>query len=287
MLNDIDFEYPDLGLPNLVWAKSKATPPSKPVTLSMRLAPLAYEAAKKFPRWKFIGAPSMGYDDRMEVAKLNVYEGREKIGTINTTQTRQGVKYVIGNERIAKGRKRGNHAETGDIKKALKLMAKSFGGKTTTEKLNEANAKLSGQLHSGNSAAQAQYNCAMHALKRDLDDYILANLEEVSAAAIAAGANPNQVNEIPSLKEAYDTTLRVTKAYSTLPHKGAFVLLNGRDYLVRDGKDQSPLVLSSEQLPSDLKGKLGLLKLLEDNHFMKDVGYRLDATTFFVMQEES
>jgi len=284
MLNDIDFDYIDLGLPNLVWAKSKATPPSKPVTLSMRLAPLAYEAAKKFPRWKFMGLPSLGYDDRNEVAKLNVYENREKIGTISTSQTRQGTKYVIGNERIKKTRKRGNYAETGDLKKALKLMAKSFGGKTTTEKLNEANAKLSGQLHGGNQSKQAAYAGAMHALKRDLDDYILANLEEVSAAAIAAGAKPSAINSIPQMKEDYDTTLPIARAYST--YNGSLVLLSGGDYLVREGEDESPLILSSEQLPSDLKGKIGLLKLLEDNHFMKDVGYRLDATTFFIVRGE-
>ena len=283
MLNDIDFDFIDLGLPNLVWAKEKSKTYDKLVQLGSRLAPLAYEAAKKFPRWKFVGIPFRSYDDRWEVMKLNVYEGREKIGTINTTQTRQGLKYVIGNDRIAKGRKRGNHAETGDIKKALSLMAKSFGGKTTTEKLNEASAKLSGQLHSGNAAAQAQYNSAMHALKRDLDDYILANLEEVSAAAIAAGAKPSAINSIPQMKEDYYTTHQIAKAYST--YKGLFILINGSDYLVQDGEEPSALTLSSDQLPGNIKGKLGMLKLIEDNHFMKDAGYRLNATTFFVLKE--
>ena len=283
MLNDIDFDFIDLGLPNLVWAKEKSKTYDKPVQLGSRLAPLAYEAAKKFPRWKFVGIPIRSYDDRWEVMKLNVYENREKIGIIHTTQTRQGLKYVIGNDRIAKGRKRGNHAETGDIKKALSLMAKSFGGKTTTEKLNEASAKLSGQLHSGNAAAQAQYNSAMHALKRDLDDYILANLEEVSAAAIAAGAKPSAINSIPQMKEDYYTTHQIAKAYST--YKGLFILINGSDYLVQDGEEPSALTLSSDQLPGNIKGKLGMLKLIEDNHFMKDAGYRLNATTFFVLKE--
>jgi hypothetical protein len=153
------------------------------------------------------------------------------------------------------------------------------------EKLATASAKLSEQLNDGNQSRSIAYGGAMQQVYRHLDDYVLANFEEVSAAAIAAGAKPAKVSSIPQMKEDYDTTKQIAEAYSK--HKGAFVLINGRDYLVRDGKDQSPLVLSSEQLPSDLKGKLGLLKLLEDNHFMKDVGYRLDATTFFVMQEES
>ena len=76
MLNDIDFDFIDLGLPNLVWAKEKSKTYDKPVQLGSRLAPLAYEAAKKFPRWKFVGMTTWCFDDRMEVAKLNVYEGR-------------------------------------------------------------------------------------------------------------------------------------------------------------------------------------------------------------------
>jgi hypothetical protein len=283
MLNDIDFDFIDLGLPNLVWAKEKSKTHDKPVQLGSRLAPLAYEAAKKFPRWKFVGMLTWCFDDRWEIGKIVVYENREKIGTIGTNQTRQGLKYVIGNDRIAKGRKRGNHAETGDIKKALSLMAKSFGGKTTTEKLNEASAKLSGQLHSGNNQAQVQYNYAMQCLKHDLDNYILANLEEVIAAAISAGVKFSDISNIPQLKENYDTTRQIAKAYST--YKGLFILINGSDYLVQDGEEPSALTLSSELLPNNIKGKLGLLKLLEDNHFMKGVGYRLNASTFFVLKD--
>jgi hypothetical protein len=284
MLNDIDFDYPDLGLPNLVWAKDKTQTYNKRMQISAKLAPLAFEAAKKFPRWKFVGSDTWEYPDYLDITRFTVYENREKIGNISTTQFRQGTKYVIGNERIKKLLKRGGAKETGDLKKALKLMAKSFGGRTNAEKLAAASAQLSGQLHGGNQSRAMAYTSAMGTLYRYTNNYVLANFEEVSAAAIAAGAKPNQVGNIPGLKEDYDTTKQIAEAYSSL--KGAFVLINGGDYLVQDKQDLSPLVLSSDQLPSDLKGKLGMLKLLEDNHFMKDVGYRLNATTFFVMQSE-
>jgi len=283
-LNDIDFDYPDLGLPNLVWAKEKARTYNKRMQISAKLAPLAFEAAKKFPRWKFVGSDTWEYPDYLDVTRFTVYENREKIGIISTSQTRQGTKYVISNERINRILKRGGAMETGDLKKALKLMAKSFGGKTNVEKLAAAEGRLSGYLHGGNSAKQAAYSGAMQQVYRHLDDYVLANFEGVSAAAISAGAKHANVSNIPGLWEEYVATKQIAEAYST--HKGAFVLLSGRDYLVRDGKDRSPLVLSSGQLPSDLKGKLGLLKLLEDNHFLKDVGYRLDATTFFIVRGE-
>ena len=283
MLNDIDFDYPDLGLPNLVWAKDKTRTHNKRMQISAKLAPLAFEAAKKFPRWKFVGSDTWEYPDYLDITRFTVYENREKIGNISTTQNRQGTKYVISNERIKNIRKRGGAAETGDIKKALKLMAKSFGGKTNAERLNEANAKLSGQLHSGNQSKYAAYAGAMHALKHDLDDYILTNIDKVIAAAISAGAKFGDISNIPQLKEDYDTTRPIARAYST--YKGLLILIKGNDYLVQDGEEPNALTLSSELLSNNIKGKLGMLKLLEDNHFMKDVGYRLNATTFFVLKE--
>jgi hypothetical protein len=267
-----------------VWAKEKARTYNKRMQLGEKIAPLAFEAAKKFPRWKFVGSDTWEYPDYFAITRFTVWENREKIGTISSTQNRTCNKYVINNERIKKLLKRGGAMETGDLKKALKLMAKSFGGRTNAEKLAAADGRLSGYLHGGNIARQSAYGGAMQQVYRHLDDYVLANFEGVSAAAIAAGAKPANVSNIPGLWEDYDTTKQIAEAYSA--HKGAFVLLSGRDYLVREGGDQSPLVLSSDQLPSDLKGKLGLLKLLEDNHFLKNVGYRLDATTFFVMRGE-
>ena len=279
-MNDIDFDYINLGLPNLVWAKSKATPPSKPVRLAHKLAPLAYEAAKKFPKWVFLGTPQLCYDDLMEVGYLDVYENREKIGYLSFHNR----KFMISNDRIKHVRKYGYVMHTGDIKKALKLMSKYFGSKTNTEKLNTAYAKLENGILYGNNDKQSAFNQSRAALVKSLDPYIFANFETVIAAAIAAGADANKVRGLPELKEDLDTTSHIYHALNN--SNGVFILITGNDYLVRYGHELSHLVLSSDQLPDYLKGKIGLLKLLDDNHFMKDVGYRLNATTFFIVRGE-
>jgi len=281
MLNDIDFDFVDFGIPNLGWAKSKAIPPSKPVRLANKLEPLAYEAAKKFPKWVFRGAPQWGYDDHMEVAKLSVYENREKIGTLSINTTRIGAKYVISSDRITSTRKRGDGAQTGDTNKALALMAKHFGGKTTIEKVEAARSALYRGISGSNMGKHTAYTQAKAVLVKHLDTYIFDNFEAVSAAAIAAGADVSVLG-LPKAKEDFDTTNKIDKA---LVNTGVLVLLNGSDYIIQEQAGDETLVLSSDTLPSALKGKLGMLKLLEDNHFMKDVGYRLNATTFYVLAE--
>jgi hypothetical protein len=283
MLNDIDFDFVDFGIPNLVWAKSKATPPSKPVRLADKLAPLAYEAAKKFPKWVFMGTPQWGYDDRMEVPKLNVYENREKIGTLSINTTRTGAKYVIESDRIKQARKRGDGAQTGDIKKALALMTKHFGSKTIEEKSREAYDKLAGALGSSHNTKSGEYNHVISALLRNLEVYALANFEATSAAAIAAGAKADVINKIPEHKDDRDT---VSTIHSALHGKrGRFVMIDGSDYVVSKSLDFEPELYSTDTLPAPIKLGIGMLKLLEDNHFMKDVGFRLNATTFYVLAE--
>jgi len=283
MFNDIDFDFVDFGIPNLGWAKSKATPPSKPVRLTDKLAPLAYEAAKKFPKWVFMGIPQWGYNDRMEVSNLHVYENREKVGTLSTNTTRNGAKYVISNDRIKQASKRGDAMQTADIKKALKLMAKSFGGKTIEEKSRAAYDELASALGSSHTAKQMDYNNAVGVLLRNLKVYALENFEVTAAAAIAAGGNAKQINGIPETRDDRDT---VATVYDALHNKhGRFVMLNGSDYIVTKSINFEPEVYSTDTLPIQIKLSIGLLKLIEDNNFMRAVGFRLNATTFYVLVE--
>lgn len=284
MLNDIDFDYPDLGLPNLVWAKSKAGTYTKPVKLAPTIAPIAYEAAKKFPKWKFVGNANWSFDDRLEVSKLAVYENREKIGTINVATTRNGVKFILDCERIRGSRKRGSTAQTGDTKKALKIMAKSFGGKTIAEKVEDTCNKLRNGINNGCAARMGVYNSGMSSLVRHLSRYIFDNFESVSAAAIAAGADAATINVLPGIRDSYATTSDIKAALDK--NNGNFVMLDGSNYLVCDGAETAPLVLTSDTVPSDLKGKIGMLKLIENNHFLKGVGYRLDANAFYIIRGE-
>ena len=283
MLNDIDFDFVDFGISNLGWAKSKVNPPSKPVRLADRLAPLAYEAAKKFPKWVFRGAPQWGYDDKMEVPKLSVYENREKIGTLSINTTQTGTKYVIENDRIKSTRKRGDAVQTGDIKKALALMAKTFGAKTIEEKSRAAYDKLAGALGSSHSSKTMDYNNAVSALLRHLTVYALENFEVTAAAAIAAGGNAKQISGIPETRDDRDTVSTIHNALHG--KRGRFVMIDGSDYVVSKSLDFEPELYSSDTLPAPIKLGIGMLKLLEDNHFMKDVGFRLNATTFYVLAE--
>lgn len=280
MLNDIDFDYVEIELPNILWAKSKAKTYDKAPTIGDRISPLIYAAAKKFPKWKFVSISEPDYSGQYTLQLFGVYEGREKIGSLGAVNTRQGRKYAVQNERIRKTRQRGGAAETKDVKKALSLMAKFFGKQKVDEKITEAQRQLSGKLYNCFHAKVSEHNSHMNQLTNKLTDYIFANFEEVSAAAISAGA-PASIDKLPSIKNERDIMQQTYDQFSQ--NKGRFVLLEGSSYIVRDGYTSETFVLSSEMLSEDIRLKLGMLKLVEDNHFVKDMGFRLNANTFFIM----
>jgi len=285
MWNDIDYDFVAFDLPNLGWAKSKTKPPTVPVLLSTNLAPLAHAAAKKFPNWKFVGSPVWGRNPVAraaaftEVGALSVYEGRENLGTLGFF----GDKFVIRNERIKKTHLSGE-ARPASVPTALRLMTKMFKVQTLEEKSMEAYRKLSKALDSSHCGIAQSYVMALDTCLKMLGAYVLNNFEAMSAAAIAAGAPAGVVNSIPSLKEDLDTVSTVHNAFAG--GRGQYFMLDGSDYIMRQRAGNVVLGLktySSDTLPAAIKLKIGLLKLLEDNHYMKDVGYRLDAANFYVL----
>ena len=281
MWNDIDFEFVELGLPNLGWLRKKDGTDTKPVSITPRLLPLALEAAKKFPKWKFCSRPSWVHDDRWEIAYLSVYEGRENLGSISVTSGRSGTKYIIDCERISAKRKRGNAQETGDLKKAISVMAKNLGAKTHTEKMREVHEKLGGQLQQGYAAKEHNYQGTMRVMHKFMEPYIFEHLDEiveaVNAKAPSKLMNPETIRH---LKHERDTVKEISDKHRS--PDGVAVLITDNTYILSESPDDAPIVLKPEQLPEPMRRNLGMLKLLDDGHFLAGVGYRSNSSMFFV-----
>lgn len=281
MLNDIDFEFVELDLPNLGWLRKKDGKDTRPVFITPRLLPLALEAAKKFPKWKFCSRPSWVHDDRLEVGALNVYEGREKLGSISAGSGRYGVKYVIDCERISAKRKRGNAQETGDLKKAISIMAKNLGVKTHTEKMREVHEKLSYQLSTGHSAREQAYQGTMRVMFKFMEPYIFEHLEEIVEAVNAKTTSKLKPDDVRQLKEGQDVAKEISEKHRT-PDGVAVFITDNNTYILSESQYDKPIVLKPEQLPEAVRRNLGMLKLLDDGHFLAGVGYKANGSMFFI-----
>lgn len=282
LLNDIDFDHPSLhGVPNLVWARKKGvSAPEAEKQVSENLRDFAIAAAKKFRKWLFVAANELpnGYQH------LAVYQEREYLGGVYYTLSRKGVKVIVTSSRIAAKSKYKKSVETIDHKKALRVMAKSFGVKTPEERVTEASGLIGSKLYTHSSVSSSLYNNALSYLNRHLEEYILNNFDAVLAEAVAAGASREKVSNIPELRDNMYTISKIHVNFNS--SKGLTVVLFGDQYILSDHKTP-PLVVGNHLLPEYVRRKVGMLKLVDDGVFIADVGYRLNSTTFFVENEES
>ena len=66
---------------------------------------------------------------------------------------------------------------------------------------------------------------------------------------------------------------------------GILVLLHGDKYVLLDDRATSePETMAASQLSDDMRGKMGILKVVEDNDVIESVGMRINPTTFYVVR---
>lgn len=89
-----------------------------------------------------------------------------------------------------------------------------------------------------------------------------------------------QLEVLPTQVAEYNATQHLT---SMLKNNNAFIVfIDGVNYSVQKGKD--PLeIKQSDELPDFIRRAVGLLKLVEDNQVINDVGLRVNESTFLVL----
>lgn len=259
-----------------------------------RLLPLIREAAVKFPMWKFYsGGERMGInrrrDDKVyEAYRLAVTDGREHLGVVSWEYAREGkVVYCVENERISSKRERGRAAKTKDIAKAVKIMAKSFGAKTLEERVNEAYAECVHKLHNIHSDKGRTFTNGYSDLFRAMQEHVMTNWEQFRQIGVDKGVPVTVLDSLPEHYENYMIAKKVKKCLDD--EKGVVVTIHGNDYAVRSTQDEDAdiKIYSTDNLPDRIKFGVGMLKLVEPRNIVANIGYKIDDTSFFVVEGET
>jgi len=290
MFDLIKYDYVEMGLPNLqVQVRKDETNRPETFVCHKCFAPFAESAAKKYPQWRFV-APSFsrGADKMGFVSKFVVYEGKEELGIIGWDFNRSHDSvFTIQNERIRAKRQRGSQAKTKDVTKAVKTVGKMFGVKNLNERFQ---AVLSGAYHTVHTVKHDRervFDRAYEGLTELLKDYLMRSWEQVCVVAKEQGADEKELAAMPGQYVEYMITKDIYEAYNK--NQGAVVMITGSDYAVRtvDSKNHEVInIYSTDTLPPYIKTAVGLLKLVEDDHFIKDIGVKIDSSSFFVMQPQ-
>ena len=193
----------------------------------------------------------------------------------------------VKNRRIAGQLDRGDMMRTKDVSKAVQLAKKYFGKKTPVELINEARGEAKDVLSHAvwsqdrkqRDVREALLGSAHSFLYRDGVAQFRAYLADQpdSAKLLKHYDNFFEINSEKTIVDAVNTAF---KANNT-----CIIVLDGGTYTVKN-KEESLITYTDETLPDHLRGKLGLLKLVNVKQIVGGVGCRVTSTVFVVMLDE-
>jgi hypothetical protein len=241
---------------------------------------ILWELVSNNPSWEVRaicnGEASNGIID---IIGFNVFKDGEGIGKINREYGREGYKFRIYSRAIEKSRERGSAAITSNAKKALSLIRTTFIVKTIDEQLREARESLDAAIgkHSRNiyttdRDVKEKLKPLVHtfAMSYMVDEFakfletrncegLLTQLKESTA----------QMKVVDDIKQKFNAQTEQL----VLVHQGKYVVKTGDNVQLYD----------DNTLPPTMRGKLGILKLVEPETVVENVGVRAKVDAFMLL----
>jgi hypothetical protein len=248
------------------------------------LEPLLTSLINRNPQWTFV-AISGNYHERLSdgsrvrlATKFNVLEKREVLGFIGYDRSyTRGDQWVVGNERISATKDRQAYTKTTKLDVALRHVKKHFSPKTTDEYFEKAVQEVSENLNRLTSRANQDTRGYYNSLQATFAQYARDNWESFVSTL-------NEEGKLNCAKylDAH-TRLDQTEALKKLHNTGEAytILIKDNEYIIRNKGGTT--VCPTEQLPQEMKLKLGMLKLVAVNTVVDGMGYRATEDSYVII----
>jgi hypothetical protein len=241
--------------------------------------------APMYPLWQFV-VPRVSMGD--EVQMFEVMTNGQKLGSI--TRMYHGRDYVVAvtNHRISESRTRGSEYKTKDVDKAVLKVKKTFFPRNPKELLSEAQKEADrflNQQENGKTRALSKHE---YSIGTTMMEYVkgagyaafltyVDNMESRLRDGVLAHIQGEkelqmEVKSIEEIRRQFDKQI------------AALIVRDSGKYLVRI--DDNVQIYDDNTLPESMRGKLGMLKLVDAGFFLSDVGCRVNDEVFVVKVDE-
>ena len=255
--------------------------------------PVVQRLAVLNPLWRFV-VESVTYDNSTEPQSLKatefqVMEAGEVLGTISKEYHGRNYVIQISNERISKDRTRRGGYRTVDADKAILKAKKMFFKLKPNERIEKAVKDASSVMSQQSRRKDREKNEHESNVRTAAYKFIMGTGFPVFLEHIKTLAESEQI-KINKARTENDRIgvemLTIEKIRSQFENgKTALVIKDGGKYLVKIG-DKIDL-FDDNTLPDDMRGKLGMLKLVEAEQFVSNTGCRINDEVFVLVVEES
>ena len=262
--------------------------------ISEHIQPLIEKLALKRPEWRFIAwyGSFHSRDDAdlivdFEVRDFQVLDKREVLGVVELGSYSYKTKlhnFNIGNHRTSQALSRASSYKTSNMDKAVKLVLKHFGAKDDRELYDQAYMVGVEKL----SMQNREKTNMVRRLWANSDDkafaYILARWDEF----LMSITDVREREALRRLPEIQEEALLLNTLYKTgtSPGGGAYTICQQGDYYLMTNNGGVLEKKSGDELPNNVRHKLGVLKLVKDGQAVSDIGFRANETTFMVFKDK-
>jgi hypothetical protein len=253
--------------------------------------PVVQRLAVLNPLWRFVMV-STQYDNSTEPQSLKatgfrVMEAGEELGTISKEYHGRSYVIQISNERIGKDRVRRGGYKTTDADKAILKAKKMFFKLKPSERIDKAMKDASGVIHQQARRKDREKHDHATTIQVAAGKFIMGTGFSLFLEHIKTMAESEQI-KIYKAQAEYERIgeemLTIDKVKSQFENgKTALVIKDDGKYLVKVG--DAIQLYDNNTLPEDMRGKLGMLKLVEAEAFVSNVGCRINDEVFVVVIE--
>lgn len=233
------------------------------------------------PNWRFVAKEGSHLTNGTVVmSRFAITEEGEELGEITLEWKGRGYKLMVTNERIQKERHKGRSYFTEKPEKATLAIRKNFFRLAVAERIEKARVAAHSVVQSEANGKESKLNSAYNNIFSEARRFCELNLTDYLNFA-----NKNVAYQgVKRAEEERDCTRAIKKAFDS--DKTYIVVLDLTQYVVYTAAEGSK-TFDDDTLPDDIRGKLGLLKLVQPKQMISNVGCRVAESVFVVMQGEA
>lgn len=258
------------------------------VKVTSLLEPVIAKLAVLYPMWTFVGDGHMNINSSPTLSSFEVQCDGEVLGEIQRRYERNDYQICVKNDRIKASLERGTFYRTKDASKAVAKVKKMFSPKTTQEVAELAREAAGKAAQSAEWSKTREKDDAYDIVKRAANKYVMGTGFGIFMEHVKANY-PAQEHELLFTKheasnKAQEELMTITKVRDVLGHRvnGAVITQRGGTYVV-EHKDKVE-ICDDNTLPEWIRNRIGMLKLIETGQFVSDLGMKVNANTFVIIE---
>ena len=242
------------------------------------------------PRWMFIVTGRMATGGgACKASEFEVRMDNEVLGELSLVSSRsRGTLISVSNDRISAKRQRSNSYRTDNAEKAILAAKKSFGRMNASERLDKAKAEAAKVLNQASWNKERQHREQAHFINAAMHNWVRNEGEHLFLEFVKAQMPVAEAKRVLDAHESERVLAMEMKSIAEVQQlygkdESLLVVKDGGKYLARMGEKLD--IYEDATLPTDIRMKLGMLKLVEDGQFITEVGCRV-SSEIFVLQAD-